>query len=111
MSRKRKIVDHEAIVLTEECSICVQNKLPTKLKDLESFTLSCTIGHLNFTNTSCDLDASVSLMPLSIARKLDLREMKDTNVVTPHFTLRRTKGYPLNACPALVSIQAIFVQA
>ena len=80
MSRKRKIEDHEAIVLTEECSICVQNKLPTKLKDLESFTLSCTIGHLNFTNTSCDLDASVSLMPLSIARKLDLREMKDTNV-------------------------------
>ena len=79
-SRKRKIEDHETIALTEECSACIQNKLPTKLKDLGRFTISCTIGHLNFTNTLYDLGASVSLMLLSIARKIDLREMKNINV-------------------------------
>ena len=80
ISRKRKIEDHETIILMEGCSSCIQNKFPMKFKDPGSFTKPCTIGHLNFTNTLCDLGASVSLMPLSIARKLDLREMKDKNV-------------------------------
>nr|XP_027068325.1 uncharacterized protein LOC113693813 [Coffea arabica] len=44
MSRKRKIVDNEMIVLTEEC-------------------------------------ASVSLMPLSVARRLGLQELKATNII------------------------------
>lgn len=80
MSKKRKIEDYETIALAEECSARIQNKLPQKLKDPGSFTIPCTIGHLQFSNALCDLGASVSLMPLSIARRLDLREMKDTNI-------------------------------
>ena len=60
--------------------MCIQNKLSTKFKDPESFTISCTIGHLNFANVLCDLGSSVSLIPLFIMRKLDLRDMKDTNI-------------------------------
>ena len=49
-------------------------------KDPGSFTISCTIGHLNFTNTLYDLGVNESLMPLLIARKFDLREMKGINI-------------------------------
>ncbi|KAG7528836.1 hypothetical protein ISN45_Un110g000010, partial [Arabidopsis thaliana x Arabidopsis arenosa] len=41
-----------------------------KLEDPESFTLPCSIRQLTFNNCLCDLGASVSLMPLSMARKL-----------------------------------------
>jgi len=41
-----------------------------KLEDPVSFTLSCSIGELAFSNCLCDLGASVSLMPLSVARIL-----------------------------------------
>ncbi|XP_071902706.1 uncharacterized protein [Coffea arabica] len=43
MTKKRKLVDSETIVLTEKCSASIQNKLPPKLKDPGSFTVSCTI--------------------------------------------------------------------
>ena len=59
VSKKRKIEDHEMIALTKECSAHVQNKLPPKLEDSESFIIPCTIGHLNFSNVLCDLGASI----------------------------------------------------
>jgi len=33
LSKKRKIDEHETVVLGEECSIVLLNKLPIKLKD------------------------------------------------------------------------------
>ncbi|XP_027120640.1 uncharacterized protein [Coffea arabica] len=80
MSRKRKIVDNEMIALTEECSALIKNKLPPKLKDPGSFSIPCTIGQLHFSNAICDLGASVSLLPLSVARRLGLQELKVTNI-------------------------------
>jgi len=38
LSNKRKLEEHEMIILTEECSAILQNKLPPKLKDPGSFT-------------------------------------------------------------------------
>ena len=63
-------------MLTEECSVILQRKLPPKLKDLGSFT----IGDFNFDKVLCDLGASINLMPLSIFRKLGLGEVKPTTV-------------------------------
>ncbi|XP_022852387.1 uncharacterized protein LOC111374013 [Olea europaea var. sylvestris] len=37
LSNKRKLEDHETIMLTEECSARIQKKLPPKLKDPGSF--------------------------------------------------------------------------
>jgi len=42
-----------------------------KLEDPGSCTLPCSIGELAFSNCLCDLGASVSLMPLSVARRLE----------------------------------------
>ena len=80
ISKKRKLEDYETISMTEECSAIIQNKLPPKLKDPGSFSIPCTIGNVNFRKALCDLGASVSLMPLSISRKLGLKELKSTTI-------------------------------
>ncbi|XP_022876911.1 uncharacterized protein LOC111395131 [Olea europaea var. sylvestris] len=80
LSNKRKLEEHETVILTEECSAILQNKLPPKIKDPGSFTIPCAIGDLNFTKTLCDLGASINLMPLSIFEKLGMGEAKATTV-------------------------------
>ncbi|XP_027082493.1 uncharacterized protein [Coffea arabica] len=80
MTKKRKLVDSETITLTEECSAIIQNKLPPKLKDPGSFTVPCTIGNVEFSKALCDLGASVSLIPLTVAKQLGLKELKRTNI-------------------------------
>lgn len=80
ISKKRKLEDHETVILTEECSAIIQKKLPPKLKDPGSFTILCTIGEFYFDKALCDLGASINLMPLSAFRKLELGETKATMV-------------------------------
>ncbi|KAL5542585.1 hypothetical protein UlMin_010295 [Ulmus minor] len=80
LSNKRRLEANEKVMLTEECSAILQRKLPPKLKDPGSFTIPCTIGDFEFDKVLCDLGASINLMPLSIFRKLGLREVKPTTV-------------------------------
>ncbi|KAG7619715.1 hypothetical protein ISN44_As04g006720 [Arabidopsis suecica] len=47
-----------------------------KLEDPGSFTLPCSIGEFAFSDCLCDLGASVSLMPLSVARRLEFIQYK-----------------------------------
>ncbi|XP_030958794.1 uncharacterized protein LOC115980710 [Quercus lobata] len=72
ISKKRRLEEFETVKLSEECSVILQKKLPQKLKDPGSFTLSCTIGDSFFDKVLCDLGASINLMPLSVYRKLGL---------------------------------------
>ncbi|CAA7044127.1 unnamed protein product [Microthlaspi erraticum] len=59
------------VVLTRECSAIIQRKVISKKKeDPGSFTLPCMLGPLSFKNSLCDLGSSVSLIPLSVAKKL-----------------------------------------
>ncbi|GJW63604.1 zinc knuckle CX2CX4HX4C containing protein [Tanacetum coccineum] len=46
------------------------NQLPPKEKDPRSFILPCSIGRLDFNNTLADLEASISIMPFSIYKRL-----------------------------------------
>ena len=46
LRNKRKLEDHETIMLNDECSAILLNKLPPKLKDSGSFTIPYTIGIL-----------------------------------------------------------------
>ncbi|XP_058006774.1 uncharacterized protein LOC131182141 [Hevea brasiliensis] len=80
LSKKRRLEDYETVALPEECSAILQNKLPPKLKDPGSFSIHCLIGNMNIDKTLCDLGASVSLMPLSICKKLDVGEFKPTTI-------------------------------
>ncbi|XP_058006748.1 uncharacterized protein LOC131182121 [Hevea brasiliensis] len=78
LSKKRRLEDYETVALTEECGSILQNKLPPKLKDPGSFSILHPISNMNIDKALCDLGASVSLMPLSICRKLDVGELKPT---------------------------------
>ncbi|KAG7557039.1 Retrotransposon gag domain [Arabidopsis suecica] len=69
------------VVLSHECSAIIQKIIiPKKLGDPGSFTLPCTLGPLAFSKCLCDLGASVSLMPLSVARRLGFSKYKSCNI-------------------------------
>ena len=78
MSNKKKLEAYRIVNLTKNCSIIIQQKLPEKLKDLGSFTIPCIIGEHTFSNTLCDLGASINLMPFLVAKKLNLGEITPT---------------------------------
>ncbi|KAL8520752.1 hypothetical protein ACS0TY_011339 [Phlomoides rotata] len=67
-------------MLTEEISSRIQAKLPAKLRDPGSFTLSCKIGEGKSYRALCDLGASINLMPFSIFKTLGLGELRPTTV-------------------------------
>lgn len=49
---KRKFEEDEKVMLSEEINALLQRKLPPKIKDLGSFTMSCTVGNHMFKNPS-----------------------------------------------------------
>ncbi|XP_024011336.1 uncharacterized protein LOC112086597 [Eutrema salsugineum] len=67
-----KTKEHQGmVILSHECSAIIQRRtIPRKLSDPGSFTLPCVIGPLKFSCYLCDLRASVSLMPYSIAKRM-----------------------------------------
>jgi len=69
------------VVLSHECSAIIQKKIiPKKLSDPGSFTLPYSLGQLAFNRCLCDLGASVSLMPLSVAKILEFTQYKSCNI-------------------------------
>ncbi|XP_021686699.2 uncharacterized protein LOC110669368 [Hevea brasiliensis] len=93
LSKKRRQEDYETVALTEECSAIMQNKLPLKLKDPGSFSIPCLIDNMNIDKALCDLGASVSLMPLSICKKLDIGELKP--IIISLLLVDRYVKYPI----------------
>ncbi|KAL0416226.1 UNVERIFIED_CONTAM: hypothetical protein Slati_3454500 [Sesamum latifolium] len=90
ISNKRKWDNGETVKLNEECSAILQNKLPPKLNDPRSFSI--TIREINFEKALCDLGASINLMPYSIFVKLGMHELTPT-IVTLQLADRSIK-YP-----------------
>ncbi|XP_038698162.1 uncharacterized protein LOC119995768 [Tripterygium wilfordii] len=60
---KRKLGEHETVMLKEECSAILQQKLAPKMKDPGSFTIPFTIGDFTFDKVLCDL-ADLSIVYL-----------------------------------------------
>ncbi|XP_059306420.1 uncharacterized protein LOC132057845 [Lycium ferocissimum] len=73
--------EYATVALTEECTSRIQNRLPTKLKDLGSFTIEISIRKQVVARALCDLGASIHLMPSSIFRKLGLGVPRPTTIV------------------------------
>ncbi|KAJ9562175.1 hypothetical protein OSB04_007335 [Centaurea solstitialis] len=68
------------ILLSEECSALITTMVPEKLGDPGSFSIPCSINGLSIHRALCDLGASVSLMPLAIAKRVHLGDLKATNI-------------------------------
>ncbi|CAN6557612.1 unnamed protein product [Malus baccata var. baccata] len=79
-SKKKNFLEYEKVILTEQCSAVLLHKIPPKKIDPGSFTISCTIGSLDFHKVLIDLGASVNLMPYSVFQKLGEGELKPTSV-------------------------------
>ena len=64
------------------------------MQDPGSFTIPCTIGNFEFGKALCDSRASINLMPLSIVKRLSLRELTPTNMTLrmDDRTMARLKG-------------------
>ena len=93
LTRKRAFCEVETVAFTEECSAYLQNKSPPKLKDPGSFSIPCNIGTVFIDKALCDLGASVSVMPLSVCTKLNMGELKVTNITLQ--MADRSVKYPL----------------
>jgi len=74
-SKKTAIEHNETIALTRESSAIIQ-KLPPKLGDPGSFSIPCVIGSEAINKAMCDLGASVSLLPLSLFKRMGISELK-----------------------------------
>ncbi|GJX24963.1 hypothetical protein Tco_0231259 [Tanacetum coccineum] len=72
LSRKGKGSEESKIILNEQCSAVVLNKVPPKEKDLGGFTIPCVIRQSEITRALADLGSSISLMPCSMFLPLNL---------------------------------------
>ncbi|CAA7054032.1 unnamed protein product [Microthlaspi erraticum] len=68
------------MLITEDCSLALQNKTPEKLDDPGSFVLSCQIGGTIFKRCLCDLGSSVNLMPYTVAKRLGITSFRPTKI-------------------------------
>jgi hypothetical protein len=48
ITKRRNLDEPEVISLTKECSAVIQDRLPAKLEDPESFSLPCDVGGRKF---------------------------------------------------------------
>ena len=65
------------VTLNENCSAVFQQNLPTKIKYPGTFIIPCKVG-LKDETTLCDSRAGISLMPLSLFKKLGIETLKPT---------------------------------
>ncbi|XP_074297702.1 uncharacterized protein LOC141628458 [Silene latifolia] len=77
---KRDINNIEMVAFTEECSALLQNRTPLKLSGPGSFSIPCHIGTYLIDNALYDIGASVSVLPLSITKRLGLTKFQCTGM-------------------------------
>ncbi|CAM8990445.1 unnamed protein product [Rhodiola kirilowii] len=75
------IKDVDTVSLNGECSAILQPRMPPKLEDPSSFFISCYINDVKIERAMCDLGASISLMPYSLCKKLNMGEPKPTQLI------------------------------
>ncbi|GJT58853.1 reverse transcriptase domain-containing protein [Tanacetum coccineum] len=80
LSKKRKGSEASKIILNEQCSVVILNKVPHKEKDPGGFTIPYVIGQSGITKALADLGASISLMPYSMFLRLNLGDLKPTRM-------------------------------
>ncbi|CAM8902418.1 unnamed protein product [Rhodiola kirilowii] len=77
---KTTIEDVDTVSLNGECSAILQPRMPPKLEDPGSFSISCYINDVKIKRAMCDLGASISLMPYSLCKKLKMGEPRPTQM-------------------------------
>ncbi|XP_010532397.1 PREDICTED: uncharacterized protein LOC104808416 [Tarenaya hassleriana] len=92
LAKKRKI-GTEIVTLSPECSAILKYNLSPKMIDPRSIPIPCKLGNVTINRALCDLGASVSLLPLSIYKELNVGELKLTRIALQ--LADRSIKYPL----------------
>nr|GEU99996.1 putative reverse transcriptase domain-containing protein [Tanacetum cinerariifolium] len=79
LSNKEKLLEQSNTPLNENCSAVILKKLPEKLGDPGKFLIPCSFNELTC-KALADLGASISLMTLSVWKKLGLPELISTRM-------------------------------
>ncbi|GJS57563.1 reverse transcriptase domain-containing protein [Tanacetum coccineum] len=77
---KQKLEQISSAFLRDESSAMIQNKVPPKLGDPESFLIPYTFSKTFSCNALANLGASINLMPYSLYAKLSLDTLKPTKI-------------------------------
>ncbi|GKF69435.1 reverse transcriptase domain-containing protein, partial [Tanacetum coccineum] len=80
LMNKEKLLELAKIPLNENCSALLLKKLTEKLGDPGKFLIPCDFPGMDVCHALADLGASISLMPLSIWKKLSLPELTPTRM-------------------------------
>ncbi|XP_047943457.1 uncharacterized protein LOC125190249 [Salvia hispanica] len=80
ISKMRRWMEHETVNLTESYSAIIQKKLPAKMKDPGSFTISCIVGDIQVGKALCELGVSINLIPFSFFQKLKIGTLRPTTI-------------------------------
>lgn len=75
---KKSSMSDEIVRLLEQCNTILQRKILIKRKDHGSVTIPCTIRDKTFKKSLIDICAIVSLISLSIYKKLSIGKVSDT---------------------------------
>src|SRR3954468_19191756 len=92
---KKRPMGGEPEIATEKCSIVSPSrKIPIKKKDPGAAAIPCTIKNRMFKKVLIDSGSSVSLMPLSIFKKLELGKISEseTKLKFADHTIKKSYG-------------------
>ncbi|CAM8913778.1 unnamed protein product [Rhodiola kirilowii] len=80
VSNRRVIEESSMVALNAECSAIVQSRMPRKMQDQGSFSIPISLGKIEIDRALCDLGASISLIPYSLYKKIDMGELHPTTI-------------------------------
>ncbi|XP_070034807.1 uncharacterized protein [Nicotiana tomentosiformis] len=81
VTHKGRLTEFKIVAHTEQCTSRIQNKLPQKLKDPGSLTITVRISNIDVGHALCDLGASINRMPLCLFKKLGLGAPRPTTLM------------------------------
>ncbi|XP_023746537.1 uncharacterized protein LOC111894678 [Lactuca sativa] len=96
LTNRKNMEEESKVVLNENCSVTMLNKLPQKMGDPGSLTLPCPFGNLVTCYALVDSEISVNLMPYSFFKKLNHPEPRLIRMAI-HLA-KKTVTFPRGIC-------------
>ncbi|XP_006579278.1 uncharacterized protein [Glycine max] len=93
LTKKRKYIHSDNIVVEGNCSVVSQRILLPKYKDPGSVTISCSFGAVSVGKALIDLGASINLMSLSMCRRIGELEIMQTRMTLQLVDISITRPY------------------
>src|SRR3954465_8637982 len=98
ISKKKQVGDELKVRIEKYGRVSPERRIPTKKKDPGAMAIPCTINDRTFKKVLIDSGSSVSLMPLSIFKKLDIGKISEskTKLKFADHTIKQSYGIAEN---------------